>query len=157
MPPRMQQRRPSRASGNDPTVNIANAAAARYTTNTEIATSEPPNQEQKANDDLKKLIETLKNKLGNNSATPTQKTAPPPPKTRSVWDRSISKDKNWAPKPAYTLLTRISNHEKVPTKSTKAGDLTINALPHSFLYRPGIDGIKIDKIDVKAGKQIGIG
>ena len=159
MPPRTPQRRPiSRSRGNDPTVSIATASTARTALNAEQVSEEPAQENQtQANDDLKKLIETLKNKLGNNSSTPPQKKAPPEPKVG--WNRSIANkgksNTNW--KPAYTVLTRISNHEKVPVRTTKSTDLTINSLPHSFLYRPGSDGIKVGKLDIKAGKQVGIG
>ena len=158
MPPRMpQNRRPARPRGYDPTVSIASANTAR-TLNTNEAAQAPRQDTEKSNEDLKKLIETLKSKMGANPAsTSSQKQVPPPPKPKAVWERSINKDKTWAPRPAYTILTRVSNHEKVPLKSTKQSELTINALPHSFLYRPGSDGIKLDKVSVKAGKQMGWG
>ncbi len=157
MPPRTPQRRPiQRTKGSDPTVSIATAATARTLNAQE---TQPQNQEapkENSGDDLKKLIESLKSKLGNQSTTP-QKTAPPTPKVKGTWNRSIAaKENSWAPKPAYTILTRVSNHEKVPT-TKKAPELTINSLPHSFLYKPGADGIQIDKLNVKAGKQVGIG
>ncbi|MBI3591512.1 MAG: hypothetical protein HY094_09085 [Candidatus Melainabacteria bacterium] len=162
MPPRMPQRRPiSRSRGSDPTVSIATASTARTALNTEHVSEEfaqeKDSSQTQANDDLKKLIETLKNKLGNNSSAPPQKKAPPTP--QAGWNRSIANrkkaDTNW--KPAYTILTRISNHEKVPVRTSKSAELTINSLPHSFLYKPGADGIKIGKLDIKAGKQVGIG
>ena len=161
MPPRTpaKPRQPVRAKS-DPTVSVAAAAGAKaaIAANTAEQGQKDLNQPKESNDDLKKLIETLKNKLGNTGNTPAQKQAPPVPKAKTIWNRSITKDeKSWAPKPAYTILTRVSNHEKVPTKSTKTTDITINALPHSFLYRPGADRIKVDKITVKAGKQVGWG
>lgn len=147
----MPQRRPAKPRGYDPTINIATASAAK--------TLNPPQeevkQEQKTNDDLKKLIETLKNKIGTSQNTPLQKQVPPAPQAKASWNRSI-KDKAWTPKPAYTILTRVSNHEKVPT-AKKQVELTVNSLPHSFLYRPGADGIKIDRLSIKAGKQMGWG
>lgn len=161
MPPRLQQRRPARSRGYDPTVSIATASAAKQLTN--MSDEKKPDQfspqeapvEKKQNDDLKKLIETLKNKIGTNAAPP-QKKAPPQPMAKATWNRSVGA-KEWTPKPAYTILTRVSNHEKVPLKSQKSVELTISALPHSFLYKPGADGIKIDKVSVKAGKQMGWG
>ncbi len=157
MPPK---RRPmiSRSRGNDPTVNIANAATARFAQeegNEEEMPQTIENKEQKANDDLKKLIETLKNKMSNNSTQ--EKKAPPSPKARTPWNRSVTgKDENWSPKPAYTVLTRISNHEKVTQAKGNKSDVTINEVPHAFLYRPGADGIKVDKLNIKSGKQIGM-
>ena len=161
MPPKIPQRRPARSRGYDPTVSIATASAAKQLTNNnpngeqknpdEFISQEAP-VEKKQNDDLKKLIETLKNKMGSNATTP-QKKAPPAPTAKSTWNRSVGQ-KEWTAKPAYTILTRVSDHEKVPVKATKQKELTINALPHSFLYRPGADGIKLDKISVKAGKQV---
>ncbi len=163
MPPRTQQRRPqSRPRGSDPTVSIASAAAAKFHPG-ELQVEEQvpqPSQndpKQSSNEDLKKLIETLKNKLGNTN-TPPQKNAPPSPQAKNIWNRRIQpKDKSWSAKPAYTILSRISNHEKVPTKSMKQTEITINAVPHSFLYRPGVDGIKVDKLNIQSGKQLGIG
>lgn len=156
MPPRAPQRRPiSRTKGSDPTVSIATASQAR--TNLNISEEQLPTkpQEQEKNDDLKKLIETLKNKLGGNTNVSPKKQTPPLPQAKATWSRSIAPKSEW--KPAYTVLTRISNHEKVPLKANKQAELTINSVPHSFLYRPGIDGIKIDKLSIKAGKQVGIG
>lgn len=161
----MPPRRPikpmiARPRGSDPTVSIATASAARTAINTQQPQNEEQKQpqQQKANDDLKKLIETLKNKIGTVAGAPTQKQTPPQPKARGTWNRSIEgKDKAWTAKPAYTILTRVSDHEKVPLKSVKQKELTISALPHSFLYRPGIDGIKIDKVTVKSGRQVGMG
>ncbi len=162
MPPRTPQRRPiARTKGSDPTVSIASAATARNALNTqgnENQTAQAP--KENPNDDLKKLIESLKNKLGNNSTATTQKTAPPAPQAKGTWNRSIAgketTEKTWTAKPAYTILTRVSNHEKVPT-TKKAPELTINSLPHSFLYKPGADGIQIGKLNIKAGKQVGMG
>lgn len=158
MPPRPQQRRPiSRSRGSDPTVSIATAATARTTLAQNAAdTTEQP--EKKENEDLKKLIETLKSKLGNTDTATQSKQSPPAPKPRTSWNRSISNKTQTTPewKPAYTILTRISNHEKVPI-SKKATEITINTVPHSFLYKPGVDGIKVDKLNIKAGKQIGMG
>lgn len=169
MPPRTPPKRPiAKAKGSDPTVSIASAAAARATmvTGQEENIQEqnqPQNQNpqqsgQKTNDDLKKLIETLKNKLNNNPNTPEQKKVPPKPKEKSAWNRSIANKENkpqW--KPAYTVLTRISNHEKIPARSKKFPEVSINSVPHAFLYHPGVDGIKVDKLTIQAGKQIGIG
>ena len=159
MPPRMpQQRRPARSKGYDPTVSIATAASAKALNaneqSQELQAKEQPqedNFQKHQNDDLKKLIETLKSKIGTNP-NPPQKKVPPPPSAK--WERSVNKEHAWTPKPAYTILTRVSNHEKVPIKSTKSNELTINALPHAFLYKPGIDGMKIDKVTVKSGRQI---
>ena len=162
MPPRTPQRRPiQRTKGSDPTVSIASAATARNAMNTQEAENKQAQEVSKENpnDDLKKLIESLKNKLGNSSTTTPQKKAPPVQKAKGTWNRSISgkeKEANWTPRPAYTILTRVSNHEKVPT-TKKAPELTINSLPHAFLYKPGADGIQVDKLNVKAGKQVGIG
>ena len=167
MPPRTPQRRPqiAKTRGSDPTVSIASAAAAKtqFANETEIfpeqQNTQPKEQKQQANDDLKKLIETLKNKLGNGPAGQVQKQVPPQP-SRAPWNRSIEEkqDKNKAGwKPAYTVLTRISNHEKVPVKNVKSAEVTLNSLPHSFIYKPGIDGIKVDKLQVKPGKQICMG
>ena len=153
MPPRRPQQRPARTRGNDPTVSIASAAGARSAA---VQQPEQKQQQDTANDDLKKLIEALKTKIGTNANAPAEKQAPPSPKAKSVWNRSI-KDKTWTAQPAYTILTRISDHLKVPQKNTKQSELTINSLPHSFLYRPGADGIKVDKIVVKSGKQVGMG
>ncbi|MBI2995824.1 MAG: hypothetical protein HYY52_03865 [Candidatus Melainabacteria bacterium] len=160
MPPRTLNRRPqARSKGSDPTISVAAASTAKVTlaTNNPEIENKQANQNQGQNDDLKKLIETLKNKLGSTQGTPIQKQTPPPPKARTVWNRSITTEKTWVPKPAYTILTRVSNHEKVPVKSSKISDLSINSLPHSFLYRPGAAGIKVDKLTVKSGKQIGWG
>ena len=157
MPPRTLNRnpRPAKQRGSDPTVTIAAASTAK------VAMSEGKKEEnqndgqQKTNDDLKKLIETLKNKIGSPQNTPPQKKAPPKPEARTIWKRTVKNE--WTSKPAYTILTRVSNHEKVPVKSTQQSEITIDCLPHSFLYKPGIDGIKIDKLDIKAGKQISMG
>ncbi len=165
MPPRRPQRQ-ARSRGYDPTVNIVNASGARSlntlqqeelpsTVQEESVKEKDPNE--KANDDLKKLIEALKSKMGTNSNSPPKKQAPPEPKAKTPWNRSIVKEKEWIAKPAYTILSRISDHEKVPQKNEKQAELTLNSLPHSFLYRPGADGIKVDKLTVKAGKQVGIG
>ena len=162
MPPRRQMQRQARSSGNDPTASRTAAASAKSAMLTaEDQKQETPKQEvQKeasANDDLKKLIETLKNKLNTNNPA-QQKTVPPAPKANTVWNRSIAnKDKDKTFNPAYTVLTRISNHEKVPVQSTKSVDITTKSLPDSFIFRPGADGIKVDKLSVKAGKQIGMG
>ena len=162
MPPRMPRRPIARSKGSDPTVSIATAASLRTTLNTqeqafeEQVQEEPKQAEQGANDDLKKLIEALKNKLGNANNTP-QKKAPPPQKSKAAWNRSITAKKEPGFSPAYTILTRISNHEKVPIKTNKQAAITINSVPHSFLYRPGVDGIKVDKLDIKSGKQLGMG
>ncbi len=158
MPPR--QRRPiqARSRGADPTVNITNAATARFNqdlekgNNMQETLEKPENKEQKSNEDLKKLIETLKNKMANNT-TPT-KQAPPAPKGK--WNRSVEGKTNWAPKPAYSVFSRISNHEKIATGKTKQNDVTIGSVPHSFLYKPGADGIKVDNLSIKSGKQIGM-
>jgi len=159
MPPKTPQRRPvARPRGNDPTVSIATAATARTNMNNNPENTTEETKPTEKNDDLKKLIETLKSKLGNTANAAPSKQVPPTPAAKTPWKRSIvDKEKNtneW--KPAYTILTRISNHEKVPT-TKKAAELTINSVPHSFLYRPGVDGIKIDKLNIKAGKQIGMG
>lgn len=153
----MPQRAPRQAKprGYDPTVSIATASAAKTLNAPQDEKQNIQNQGQKANDDLKKLIETLKSKIGANANTPQQKKVPPPPAPKSIWNRSITERKTWTPKPAYTILTRVSNHETVPTKTNKLQDLTVNALPHSFLYRPGADGIKVDKLSIKAGRQLG--
>ena len=167
MPPRTPQKRPqiARTRGSDPTVSIATAAAAKNQLANEIEAlpeqqnTQPKEQKQQANDDLKKLIETLKNKLGNGPAGQVQKKVPPQP-SRPAWNRSIEgkQDKNEAVwNPAYTILTRISNHEKVPVKNIKPTEVTLNSLPHSFIYKPGVDGIKVDKLQVKPGKQICMG
>ena len=158
MPPKRQMQRQARPSGYDPTASITAAAGAKSAM---LAVEEPKQEAQKeptsSNDDLKKLIETLKNKLNTNGST-LQKTAPPAPKAKTVWNRSIvEKDKNKTFNPAYTVLTRISNHEKVPVRSTKSVDITTKSLPDSFIFRPGADGIKVDKLSVKAGKQLGMG
>ena len=165
MPPRNQGRfgqRPARPRGYDPTVSIASASAAKTNLNAMTPEEEPIQQETKSeqstNDDLKKLIEALKSKMGVGANAPAEKKAPPVPQAKNLWNRSLgNKESKWAPKPAYTILSRISNHEKVPTKTLKQSDPTINSLPHSFLYKPGVDGIKVDKLNVKAGKQLGIG
>lgn len=166
MPPKNRRPMISRSRGNDPTVNIANAATARFTQDQETEENnegndmqqtleKPENNEQKSNDDLKKLIESLKNKMA--ASNTTQKKAPPSPKAKSPWNRSVEGKTNWAPKPAYTVLTRVSNHEKVtPAKQEKSGEVSVNEVPHSFLYRPGADGIKVDKLQIKAGKQVGM-
>lgn len=159
MPPKNPQRRPvARPRGNDPTVSIATAATARTNMNNNPEDTTQEVKPTEKNDDLKKLIETLKSKLGNTANAAPSKQVPPTPTAKTPWKRSIvDKEKNtneW--KPAYTVLTRISNHEKVPT-TKKACELTINSVPHSFLYRPGVDGIKVDKLNIKAGKQIGMG
>jgi hypothetical protein len=164
MPPRTPQRRPqvARSRGGDPTVSIASAAAAKTQMANEteaLPETQQKEQKQQANDDLKKLIETLKNKLGNGPGGQVQKKVPPQP-SRPTWNRSIEEkqDKNEAAwKPAYTILTRISNHEKVPVKNGKPSEVTVNSLPHSFIYKPGVDGIKVDKLQVKPGKQICMG
>lgn len=155
MPPKTLRQRQAKSSGKDPTVTIATASAAKALNAQEQTQVTEQSTQQKTNDDLKKLIETLKNKIGNTSA-PAQKQSPPVPQAKSVWNRSTT-GKSWAPKPAYTLLTRISNHEKVPVRAQKSNELTINSLPHSFLYRPGADGIKVDKVSIKAGRQICMG
>lgn len=166
MPPK--QRRPmiSRSRGNDPTVNIANAATARFNQSNEDVQEEiqnegsqpmqaTENKEQKSNDDLKKLIESLKSKMATSNTT--QKKAPPSPSAKTPWNRSAGTKTDWAAKPAYTVLSRISNHEKVTVaKQNKSSDMTINEVPHSFLYRPGADGIKVDKLQIKASKQVGM-
>ena len=164
MPPRNQGRfgqRQARPRGYDPTVSIASASAAKTNLNATTSEEEPTQQEtkgeQSTNDDLKKLIEALKSKMGVGANAPSEKKAPPTPQAKNIWSRSITKESKWAPRPAYTILTRISNHEKVPTKLFKQADPTINSLPHSFLYKPGVDGIKVDKLNIKAGKQVGIG
>ena len=159
MPPRRQMQRQARSSGYDPTVSISAAAGAKtalYTSNEEQETPKQEAQKETgANDDLKKLIETLKNKLNSNNPA-QQKIAPPAPKAKTVWNRSIvEKDKTF--NPAYTILTRISNHEKVPVRSTKSPDITTKSVPDSFIFRPGADGIKVDKLSIKAGKQLGMG
>ena len=161
MPPRRPSQRQARPSGSDPTVSISAAAGAKtalYTANEEQkqeASKQETPKESGANDDLKKLIETLKNKLNSNNGA-QQKSAPPVPKAKTVWNRSIvEKDKTF--NPAYTVLTRISNHEKVPVKSTKSVDITSKSLPDSFIFRPGADGITIDKLSIKAGKQLAMG
>ena len=158
MPPRRQMQRQARPSGFDPTASITAAAGAKTALYAEQRQEESKQQAQKesnSNDDLKKLIETLKNKLNTNNPA-GQKTAPPAPKAKTVWNRSIVKDEKTF-NPAYTVLTRISNHEKVPTRSTKSADITTKSLPDSFIFRPGADGIKIDKLSIKAGKQLGMG
>ena len=159
MPPRRQMQRQARPSGFDPTASITAAASAKSAMLAEEQKQEVQKQESQketgANDDLKKLIETLKNKLNSNNPA-GQKTVPPAPKAKTVWNRSIVKDEKTF-NPAYTVLTRISNHEKVPVKSTKSVDITTKSLPDSFIFRPGADGIKIDKLSIKAGKQLGMG
>ena len=162
MPPRRPMQRQARPSGHDPTVSKSAAAGARTAMLT--ASEEKPEEEIKqetpkesnTNDDLKKLIETLKNKLNSNNPA-GQKKAPPAPNTKTVWNRSIAKKDQKTFNPAYTVLTRISNHEKVPARSTKSVELTIKGLPDSFIFRPGADGIKVDKLSIKAGKQLGMG
>ncbi len=155
MPPRKQMQRQARSSGFDPTASITAAAGAKTALyRTEEPKEEAP-KEASSNDDLKKLIETLKNKL-NSTNSAQQKSAPPAPKAKTVWNRSITKDEKTF-NPAYTVLTRISNHEKVPAKSTKSSDITTKSLPDSFIFRPGADGIKIDKLSIAAGKQLGMG
>ncbi len=162
MPPRRQTQRQARSSGNDPTASITAAAAAKSA----LLTAEDAQEEQEditlespkesgTNDDLKKLIETLKNKLNTNSNA--QKKTPPSPGSKTAWNRSVVSSNEKTFNPAYTVLTRISNHEKVPVKSTKVTEITSKSLPDSFIFRPGADGIKIDKLDIKAGKQLGIG
>ena len=160
MPPRRSMQRQARPSGYDPTVSISAASSAKTALYTEQKQEGPQQEAQKetgANDDLKKLIETLKNKL--NSNNPAQEKKPPPtPKAKTVWNRSImDKEKEKTFTPAYTLLTRISNHEKVPVRSSKSADITTRSLPDSFIFRPGADGIKVDKLSVKAGRQLGMG
>ena len=158
MPPRRQMQRQARTSGFDPTVSISAAAGAKTALYAEQKKEEPKQEapkETSSNDDLKKLIETLKNKLNSNNPS-GQKSVPPAPKTKTVWNRSIAKEEKTF-NPAYTILTRISNHEKVPVKSTKSVDITTKSLPDSFIFRPGADGIKVDKLSIKAGKQIGMG
>lgn len=168
MPPRTPQKRPqaARTRGSDPTVSVAAASQAKTSFVTEDSqakefpqelTQNPKEQKPQASDDLKKLIETLKNKLGGSQNNPPQKKAPPKPNQRTTWERSTNRNKETSWKPAYTVLTRISNHEKVPLKFHKTSDLTINSVPHSFIYRPGLDGIKVDKLTIQSGKQIGIG
>lgn len=165
MPPRTPQRqRTPRPRGYDPTASISAASEARRLpldesnpNANEVKKSEQATEKKSnANDDLKKLIEALKSKMQANQGLGYQKKTPPQPKPKTPWNRSIG-PVGWAPKPAYTILTRISNHEKIPTQSDKTPDLTIKALPHSFIYRPGANGIKVDKLDVKSGKQIGWG
>ncbi|OGI19820.1 MAG: hypothetical protein A3B68_08400 [Candidatus Melainabacteria bacterium RIFCSPHIGHO2_02_FULL_34_12] len=165
MPPRTPRKPIARSKGYDPTVSIASASSAKMLNPPQESLQQLPQPQevqkqepqQKGNDDLKKLIETLKNKLGNNTGTAPTKQAPPTPKPKNTWNRSIGgKEKTWSAKPAYTILTRVSNHEKVPV-SKKGTELTINSLPHAFLYKPGANGIKIDKLSIKSGKQIGIG
>ena len=153
MPPRMQKPRPSRSKGYDPTASISAASEARRLPLEEQVIPEANQPKKNTNDDLKKLIESSKNKM--QSSQTTQKKVPPQPQSKTSWNRSIStQDKKWTPTPAYTILTRVSNHEKVPTNLTKQSEVTITSLPHSFLYRPGADGIKVDKLNVKSGKQI---
>ena len=148
MPPRRQPRQ-AKSQGYDPTAQRAAISSAR------ILTEEKPSATpEKTNDDLKNLIETLKNKMGINQPTTKSKQVPPQPKAKGTWNRSIN---TWSARPAYTVLTRVSNHELVPTKSTKQNELTINALPHAFLYKPGADGIKVDKLSIKSGKQLSWG
>ena len=152
----MPQKRPARSKGYDPTVSIATASAAKT-----LNTIENPEQDieevesqkdEKTNDDLKKLIETLKSKIGTNQ-NPAQKKIPPPQSAKAPWNRSTAGTK-WTPRPAYTILTRVSNHEKVPLKNTKSQELKIDDLPHSFLYKPGCDGITIENVKVVAARQI---
>ena len=151
----MPQKRPARSKGYDPTISIATASAAKtlntITDSQTLPNDEPP-KDQKANDDLKKLIETLKSKIGTNQ-NPVQKKVPPPQNAKAAWNRSASNTK-WTPRPAYTILTRVSNHEKVPLKSTKSQERKIDDLPHSFLYKPGVDGITIENVKVIAARQI---
>lgn len=161
MPPRRQMQRQARPSGSDPTVSISAASAAKtamYTEN-EGEREEDPRQEapkeSNTNDDLKKLIETLKNKLNSGNGV-QQKQTPPAPKAKTIWNRSlVEKDKTF--NPAYTVLTRISNHEKVPIKSNRSTEITTKGVPDSFIFRPGADGIKVDKLNIKAGKQLAMG
>ncbi len=156
MPPRRQMQRQARPSGFDPTASITAAAGAKSAmlADEQEVLKEESQKEAGANDDLKKLIETLKNKLNTNGAQ--QKKAPPTPTAKTVWNRSVvSEEKSF--NSAYTVLTRISNHEKVPAKSTKQTELTTKGVPDSFIFRPGADGIKIDNLNIKAGKQIGLG
>ena len=159
MPPRRPVRQ-ARSSGYDPTVSISAASSAKqalYSTTEDQEEKEEKKEQSGGNDDLKKLIETLKNKLNSGSGNGNQKQVPPQPKAKSIWNRSIEK-KEPSFKPAYSILTRISNHEKVPTRSTKAAELTAKSLPDSFIFRPGLDGIEIDKkLKVKAGKQLCMG
>ena len=151
MPPRPQRPRPARSKGYDPTASISAAAEAKRLPFEEQVDSEAVQPKKNTNDDLKKLIESLKNKMQVNQSAP-QKKVPPKPEAKASWNRSISN--KWSATPAYTILTRVSNHEKVPTTLTKQSEVTIKSLPHSFLYRPGADGIKVDKLSVKSGKQI---
>src|SRR3989338_4327189 len=151
MPPRMKKTRPEKSKGYDPTASISAAAEARRIPTEEQLNPENNQPDKKTNDDLKKLIESLKNKM-QTKPSPIQKRIPPQPQAKASWNRSIAH--KWSPTPAYTILTRVSNHEKVPTTLNKQSEITIKSLPHSFLYRPGADGIKVDKIDVKSGKQI---
>ena len=96
----------------------------------------------------------MKNKLNSNPTT--QKQSPPVPAAKTVWSRSVtSKEKTF--NPAYTVLTRISNHEKVPMRSTKQAEITAKSVPDSFIFRPGANGIKVDNLNIKAGKQLGLG
>lgn len=160
MPPRPQPRRQARPRGYDPTASISAAAQARRTPTESKSQGQEENQdkpEKRGNDELKRLIETLKSKMNSNRSGAVQKKIPPRPQAKATWNRSITKESTWSAQPAYTVLTRISNHEKVPAQLMKGQDLTVKAVPHSFLYRPGLDGIKIDKLNIKSGKQIGWG
>lgn len=162
MPPKMQTRRPVR-QGSDPTVSIANASVARAINANNLADVKQDsfdNKKEKSNDDLKSLIQTLKNKIGTGTGS-TQPQKIVPPKPQKAWKRSVTgegeEEREWTPKPAYSILTRVSDHETVPIKSKKQTEITINSLPHAFLYKPGSDGITVDKISVKAGKQLCLG
>ncbi len=147
MPPRQQftQKSPS------PIGNTANQFQAKLQTNTPVG--EAPTA-PKSNEDLKKLIESLKAKMGTNTPGGPSPAKKSPPNPNAKWDRSIRPKISL--EPAYTVLTRISNHEKIPTNK-KAEVQQIKSLPHSFLYKPGADGIKVDKLEIKAGKQICFG
>ena len=158
MPPRRPVRQ-ARSSGYDPTVSISAASSAKpafYNTQ-DNSEQKQENKKQGTNDELKKLIESLKNKLNSGSDNTLQKQVPPQPKAKTIWNRSVAK-KETNFKPAYSILTRISNHEKVPSRSTKAPELTTKILPDSFIFRPGADGIEIDKkLKIQAGKQLCLG
>ncbi|MBI1858235.1 MAG: hypothetical protein HYR97_03880 [Candidatus Melainabacteria bacterium] len=161
MPPRQPISRKRPQKGYDPTASIAAAAEARRTAapNEEIVNNPEQSQEtppKGGNDDLKKLIETLKSKMQTKSSLPQKKV---PPKPQAKWNRSIEPNKKstWSPTPAYTVLTRISNHEKVPTQLQKQQDVTVKSVPHSFIYRPGADGITVGKLNIKSGKQLSWG
>ena len=156
MPPKRPTRQ-ARSSGNDPTASITAAANAKSMlfNPEEEPKKEEVKTESNSNDDLKKLIETLKSKIAGNTQS-EEKKVPPAARAKTVWNRSVDK-KETNFKPAYTLLTRISNHEKVPLKSSRVPEFTTKSLPDSFLYRPGVDGITIGKVEIKAGKQLCIG